>query len=255
MEKCDYKSPTIELSILLCALNEGDGLGKLLDEYNLIFRNENVRFEIVVIDGGSCDDTVESGLKRGALVFRQPKTGYGNAIRFGFESCRGNWILVVDADGSHPPAVAVRLWQHRNKADFIAASRFMSGAADSRPGCRPLLSYAINSVFAALFIRFQFDFTGAFRIYRVDILKKIEPKSEHFDIQPEIAISLFQAGCTYKTIPYVFVERNCGVSKAKIFLFGAAYLYTAIRLRVSALSSLLKKDAHAVSHVIDIERD
>jgi glycosyltransferase involved in cell wall biosynthesis len=54
--------------------------------------------ELVVIDGGSTDGTVDAALDAGARVIANPWPGYAAQRRFGLAAARGEWVLAVDAD-------------------------------------------------------------------------------------------------------------------------------------------------------------
>src|SRR5690349_11805865 len=62
--------------------------------------------EVVLVDGGSVDNTVAVAreLRPDVVVVRQTRTGKGNALASGFAACTGDAIVMIDADGSTDPA-------------------------------------------------------------------------------------------------------------------------------------------------------
>ncbi len=62
--------------------------------------------DIVVVDSGSEDRTVEIARKLGARVFHRDWTGYGDQKRFAERKCRNDWVLNVDADEVVTPGLA-----------------------------------------------------------------------------------------------------------------------------------------------------
>src|SRR3954447_22785260 len=62
--------------------------------------------EVVLVDGGSVDDTVAVAkqLRPDVVVVQQTRTGKGNALASGFAACTGDAIVMIDADGSPAPA-------------------------------------------------------------------------------------------------------------------------------------------------------
>jgi glycosyltransferase involved in cell wall biosynthesis len=91
-------------------------------------------FEVIVVDGGSTDGTVDVArrLRDDVRVLRQPGHGKGNALLHAFAACRGDVVVAIDADGSTDPAeipafVAALL----AGADFVKGSRFTVGAGSS----------------------------------------------------------------------------------------------------------------------------
>ncbi|HET9849823.1 MAG TPA: hypothetical protein VFR68_14860, partial [Candidatus Dormibacteraeota bacterium] len=59
----------------------------------------------------------------------------------------GEYLLTLDADGSHDPAVLADLWTARQLGEVVIASRYVEGGAAAMPGWRQLLSRMLNAAF------------------------------------------------------------------------------------------------------------
>ena len=81
-----------ELSVLICTKNEEKTLPRAIESI------KDIASEIVVIDSGSTDATVEVAKALGAKVFYHPWDGYANQLNRGIEICSKEWILILDAD-------------------------------------------------------------------------------------------------------------------------------------------------------------
>jgi glycosyltransferase involved in cell wall biosynthesis len=83
--------PRSTLSVAIVTLNEADNLARTL---------ASVRFaeEIVVVDSGSTDRTVEIASSFGAKVFSEPWKGFALQKNFAIDQCVGTWVLSLDAD-------------------------------------------------------------------------------------------------------------------------------------------------------------
>jgi glycosyltransferase involved in cell wall biosynthesis len=106
-------------------------------------------FEVVLVDGRSTDDTVAvaRSLRPDVRVVQQTRKGKGNALACGFAACRGDIIVMIDADGSTDPReipafVAALL----AGADFAKGSRFVDGggSTDITP-IRRLGNFGLNT--------------------------------------------------------------------------------------------------------------
>lgn len=77
--------------------------------------------EVVVVDGGSTDDTVARARRSGARVIGNPWRGYGNQKNFGLTQVRGEWVLFVDADEVIAPQLAQEIVAaiQESKFDFF----------------------------------------------------------------------------------------------------------------------------------------
>ncbi|SNY48731.1 Glycosyl transferase family 2 [Paractinoplanes atraurantiacus] len=86
--------------------------------------------EVVLVDGGSVDRTVEVAreLRPDVVVVHQTRTGKGNALACGFAACTGDIIVMIDADGSTDPAeIPLFVAKLVAGADFVKGSRFNHG--------------------------------------------------------------------------------------------------------------------------------
>ncbi len=86
--------------------------------------------EVVLVDGGSLDRTVEVAreLRPDVVVVHQTRTGKGNALACGFAACTGDIIVMIDADGSTDPAeIPLFVKKLTDGADFVKGSRFNHG--------------------------------------------------------------------------------------------------------------------------------
>lgn len=115
-----------------------------------------VQGEVLVVDNGSTDASVEIATKQGARVVQAPVKGYGSALRRGLEQAHGEFIVMGDADGSHdfselPHFVA----KWREGYEFVVGNRFRgeikSGAMawHHRYIGTPILSGLLNLFFGA----------------------------------------------------------------------------------------------------------
>jgi glycosyltransferase involved in cell wall biosynthesis len=113
--------PTI--SIVIPALNEARNLERVLPELPAVH-------QVVLVDGGSLDDTIEvaTRLMPDIEVVHQTRRGKGNALVCGFAAATGDIIVMFDADGSADPAeIPAFVDALVNGADFAKGSRFRPG--------------------------------------------------------------------------------------------------------------------------------
>jgi glycosyltransferase involved in cell wall biosynthesis len=94
------------VSIVIPAFNESASIAEVVS----VLRTAASWREIIVVDDGSSDATAERAASAGASVVRLPyNMGNGAAVKNGIRRATGEFILIVDADGQHPPEDADRL--------------------------------------------------------------------------------------------------------------------------------------------------
>jgi dolichol-phosphate mannosyltransferase len=220
-----------QLSVLLPTRNEKDNLELLFPRLDSVLRAIGVQYETIVVDGDSVDGTLEMAQRHCTLAFQQVGAGYGLALKQGFKVASGQYIVTLDADLSHDPKFIQNLWINREKADVVVASRYCEGGAAQAPLFRRLLSQALNSCFKYGFSVPVTDLSSGFRLYRADIIKKVEFEGTSYDALEEILIRIHNERGRIIEVPFTYRPRVHGASNAKIFRIGLRLLGTFFRLR------------------------
>src|SRR5687767_10335795 len=123
------------LSVVVPAYREERRIHPTCTRLVTYFRKRKVRFELIVVDDGSPDDT--AGAARAAAkrmrevrVISYPvNRGKGGALRVGIRSTKGDRVLFLDADLSTKPEEWPKLEARLNRgADLAIGSRKMAGA-------------------------------------------------------------------------------------------------------------------------------
>jgi dolichol-phosphate mannosyltransferase len=221
---------TPELTILTLTLNEAGSLGDFLSQIAPAIKPVVANYEVLIVDGGSTDGTLEIAAKAGVRVVRQSKPGYGNAYREGLALSKGKFILALDADSSHPKELFKTFWDRRNEYSVVMGSRYLPGAGDSRPWGRKLLSRILNAVYATVLVCPLTDISGGFRLYNTADVQKVVSEGPYYDVVAEIIVLLWGGGKKILEIPYLYVPREQGQSKAQIVRFGLSYCRTLFNL-------------------------
>ncbi|HEY9651036.1 MAG TPA: glycosyltransferase family 2 protein [Coleofasciculaceae cyanobacterium] len=176
-------------------------MATLADEY---------RWEMIIINDGSFDDTGEL-----AEAFAKTKTnvrvvhhvinfGLGQALRTGFENCRGHYVVVVDLDLSYEPFHIEKLLTkiRETKAMIVVASPYMKGGRISNvPWLRRTLSIWANRFLSLAAKKSLATLTGMVRVYDARLLKVINTKSMGMEVNPEIIHKAQLLGARITEIP------------------------------------------------------
>jgi len=214
------------LSIIIPAKNEGTNVEPLLREIRQNLDDLKIVYEVIVVDGWSTDNTVAQARLYADRVIAQKTPGYGNAFKEGLGAASGDYILTMDGDLSHPPPVISLLYRRREEAEMIIASRWIKGGSATMPVWRKFLSRCLNIAFSrVLFLPIR-DLSSGFRIYRSDILAGLDLQAYDFSILEEIAIKIWNRGYRIKEIPFSYLPRLQGRSKARPLNLAKSYLRT-----------------------------
>ena len=222
---CYDREPVTELSIILPAINEADNLSVLLPRLHEVGKSIG-SYEIIVMDGGSTDDTAARSTMHGAKVHFQKQRGYGMALKEAFAIAQGKFIVTMDADYSHDPTFIRDLYAQREKTSVAVASRYAPGGSSDVSGLRSVLSRILNTVFRRVLAIPIRDMSSGFRLYRRSALQEIEITRSNFDALEEILIKLVGMGHGVVEVPFTYKARGAGVSKARVFKFGLQLMAT-----------------------------
>jgi dolichol-phosphate mannosyltransferase len=229
-----------DLSVIIPARNEAENLAYLLPQIRSVYLPLNLALEIIVVDEQADKETQEVVKRNNAILLMPPTQGYGLALQAGFKIARANHIVTIDADLSHPPEFLRTMWNERNTADILIASRYISGGTAEMPFCRLVLSKTLNIFFSrGLDLRIK-DMSSGFRMYNERSIAMPEFSGKDFNILQELLTKALMNGYRIKEIPFTYRPRVSGSSHARVFKFGLAYLRTynqLWRIRNSILSA------------------
>src|SRR5574338_172048 len=148
--------PFVDLSIVVPAYNEELRIPPTLARLHAFLATQPLRYEIVVVDDGSKDNTcgvvteLMATIPNLRLVRQTPNRGKGAAVRRGMLAARGQIRVMCDADGSMPPEELPKLLAPivACKAEIAIGSRYVEGAKTDKkqPFYRVLWSRLCNRV-------------------------------------------------------------------------------------------------------------
>jgi dolichol-phosphate mannosyltransferase len=222
------------LSVIVPTLNEAENIEAIIAK--ILAGGASLDLEIIVVDDGSRDDTqaivrrLAETLPVTLLAREKPKDGLAGAVLAGAREAKAGVVLVIDADGSHPPEKIPELALPviRGERDMVIGSRYAPGG--STPGWsrkRRLMSRAASA--CAWPLTDVHDALSGFFAVRRELLAEIPSDAAGFKIALEI---LVRGGDSLRAgeVPIAFRDRELGQSK-----MGTGVILTYFR-RLLALS-------------------
>ncbi len=203
------------VSVILPTYNEREALERLYP--SLVPVVESLRGEIVVVDDGSPDGTAAfartlSGRVRCTVVERPGVRGLASAVVAGFARAESDVLVVMDADGSHPPEVLPSLVAavSTGGAEMALGSRWANGGRAPGLRLRRRVVSAVAQGLARPLTNVRDPMSGLFAVRR-GILTRGRLVPLGYKIALEILVKCRPS--PYIEIPFVFRPRLAGESK------------------------------------------
>lgn len=222
--------PAPRVSVVIPTLNEAENL-----PYVMALLPADI-YELVIVDGNSIDGTVDVAreLYPTVRIVGQSGRGKGNALAAGFEACRGDIIVMIDADGSMDPGEIERfVGALVDGADFVKGSRFMEGGGSSDiTRTRRLGNRFFTRITNLLYGCRYTDLCYGYNAFWTHCLPAMNIDCNGFEVETLINIRIAKAGLTVAEVPSFEHSRIHGESNLRTFRDGMRVLRTIFRERL-----------------------
>jgi glycosyltransferase involved in cell wall biosynthesis len=215
-----------EVTVVLPCLNEEEAIGMCIADALESMRSAGIDGEVLVVDNGSVDNSVEVAKAAGAEVVHQSQPGYGAALRSGFEFARSRYVVMADGDGTYDLTSIPRLLEPlvNGTADLVLGSR------DADKDSMPWLHRYVGTPFITLLLRRATgnsmsirDSQSGFRAFRREQLASIDLVSTGMEFASEMLMRCAWARFRIVEIPTSYSKR-IGISKLRTFGDGLRHI-------------------------------
>jgi glycosyltransferase involved in cell wall biosynthesis len=208
-----------EISIVIPCLNEVDTIRSCVVAAFEVLARCGYAGEVIVADNGSTDGSVDAALEAGAIVVRQPIRGYGAACLHGIEAARGEYVVLVDGDGTYDLSLLHRFVEPlRAGYDLVLGTRrngeILPGAMRRRH--RHLLE-PIQTWLSRRFLRFHVsDVRCGMRSITRSGLARVRQGATGMEFASEMMLEAARAGLEVVEVPVAFHPRPAGVQRRSV---------------------------------------
>lgn len=216
----------IVVSVVMPCLDEEQTIGACVSKALEGIRRTGLPGEVIVSDNGSTDRSVEIATELGARVIHQPKRGYGNAYRAGFEAAQGKYIVMGDSDDTYDfTQIAEFIDKLREGNEYVLGSRFKG---EILPGAMPWLHQYIGNPVLTGLLNFMFglrssDAHSGLRAFTNDAYRRMRLKTTGMEFASEMVINAARAKLKVAEVPITYYPRE-GESKLRSFRDGWRHL-------------------------------
>jgi len=211
----------MKFSIIIPVYNEEKSVAETISRIKNIENKLNGDSEIIVVNDGSTDNTLNviKKIKGIKVISHEVNFGYGKAIKTGINNSLGEWIVIIDADGSYPVEDIYTLSKHVGKYDMIVGSR--TGKKVEIPLFRRPAKWFLNKL-ANYISNYNIpDLNSGLRLFKKEIaLKFWSLFPDNFSFTATITVASLCYGYNVKFIPINYYKRKGKSSMKPSNFFG-----------------------------------
>jgi len=222
----------MKLSVVIPVYNEKGTIREIIQRVKAI----NIEKEIIIVDDFSTDGTREFLKELAAngekVFFHEKNMGKGAALRTGFQHITGDYVVVQDADLEYDPEDYHKLLVPvlKGKADVVYGSRFTGERRNM------FLHHWLGNKFLTFMTDILYnttlsDMETCYKLFRADIIKGINIKSNRFNFEPEITAKILKQGIRIYEVPISYTGREFSEGKKITWVDGLSALWALIKFR------------------------
>lgn len=223
----------MKLSVIIPVFNERATIAEVIKRVKAVKLDK----EIIVVDDGSTDGTVEilrDQREEGVVMVHESgvNLGKGAAVRTGFQYVTGDIVVIQDADLEVDPKEYYHLIQPivQGQTKVVYGSRFLS----NNPGIplRTLLANRFLTMLTNLLFGSSLtDMETNYKVFSTEVLDKIQLRCVGFELEPEITAKFFKAGYQVVELPIGYQPRTVKGGKKINWRDGVKAILTLIKFR------------------------
>jgi glycosyltransferase involved in cell wall biosynthesis len=230
----------MKLSIVVPVYDEKSTLEEIIQR--VVAVDVGMEKEIIMVDDGSTDGTrdlypnIQAAYPEGLIrvVLHEKNQGKGAALRTGFQHVSGDIVLVQDADLEYDPNDYHRLLKPilDGRADVVYGSRFVGSEEHRVLFFWHMIGNRLLTLMSNMLTNLNLtDMETCYKVFRAEVLKKIQIKSNRFDFEPEITAKVAKAKCRIYEVGISYSGRDYDEGKKIGFKDAVQAVWTIFRYK------------------------
>jgi glycosyltransferase involved in cell wall biosynthesis len=217
------------LSVVIPAYNEEGAVAQTIERVRAVLNKGKIRHEIILVDDGSKDATAKrASAAKADVILMGENRGYGASLKAGIRRAKGDWIAILDADGTYLPEELPLLLNSVETNDMVVGARVLAGAAI--PSLRRIPKWFLGQWANYLAERKIPDLNSGMRLFKKSAMARYEGLFPNgFSFTTTITLALECHGYIVKYVP-IHYEARVGRSKIRPLADTANFFLLVLRV-------------------------
>jgi len=206
----------MKLSVIIPVYNEVESIQEIVKRV----KDTGLAWEIVLVDDGSKDGTRDllkemDGKDNVRVILHEKNQGKGAAVRTGFDSARGDVLLIQDADLEYDPRDYPVLLKPLDEgiADVVYGSRFLGGPRRVVMFWHMVANYMLTFMTNILYNTILSDMETGYKVFRRKVIEGMRLNAKRFDFEPEFTAKVLKRKYRIFEVPITFNPRDYSEGK------------------------------------------
>jgi glycosyltransferase involved in cell wall biosynthesis len=203
------------ISVIIPVFNEATTIANIIERTKAVLKKLGFKYEIIVVDDCSTDESLEILEKENAQVISLKKhMGKGYALRVGLTKTKGQIITTIDSDGSHLPEELPLLLNPilQKKADLVIGSRYSNKKSATYKKLNAIGVHLFNLLIKILTGTEVSDSQSGYRVMKASVLSNMSLNSREYEIESEMLVKTARQRFKIIEVPISFEQRTYGTS-------------------------------------------
>ncbi|MFH1003812.1 MAG: glycosyltransferase family 2 protein [Chloroflexota bacterium] len=199
-----------QVCVIIPTLNEAESIGRVIDDIpRPALEAKGYQVEVMIIDGGSTDGTIQIAEEKGVQVAIEPRRGKGRAMRTALPMTQADYVFMLDGDNTYPPAYITEMLEMLHSYPVVIGSRLRGQIEPGGMSRLNLIGNHLLTLLANVMYRTRIsDLCTGYWGFRGEVIPRLTLLADGFDFEAELFVQVAKKGYLIGEVPIYYRRRR-----------------------------------------------